>query len=462
VILGERADGADAPTPVDFALDQLANSLDHLVKVVQDGGFDYFTDPQFVTAMQAFERIRNRMPLVDHRLISDATARNLPDVLTQGTMLRTLTSVLRLSAGEAARRIRAADAVGDRTSMLGQPLPPIRTHLATAQRDGEISAEQVAIIERALAKVDHRGFDPADLESGEQLLTEYATTFGPKQLKMLADRVVDAIDPDGTLPDEQLNADRRHLHLRQTRDGAWVGEFRLTGSLGAKLQTLLGPLAKPRIEGAVNPTIPAPQAVDPRHHGQRMHDALEEVCDRLLRSAEHPGTGGTPATVIVTIDWDDLLRRTGYGMTGDGTLIPTAEVLRLANEAEIVPTVMTRTGTVLDLGRTRRIANRSQTYALIARDGGCSFPGCDRAPEWCERHHIREWIDGGETNLGNLTLLCRYHHHNFATRGWTCAINADGLPEWRPPKSVDRTQKPLLNCRIAGQLAAHRYSRLRR
>ena len=84
-----------------------------------------------------------------------------------------------------------------------------------------------------------------------------------------------------------------------------------------------------------------------------MHDALEELCDRLLRSADEPGTGGTPATVIVTIDWDDLLRRTGFGMTSDGTLIRTAEVLRLANEAEIVPTVMTRSGAVLDLGRTR-------------------------------------------------------------------------------------------------------------
>ena len=181
--------------PVDFALDQLATCLDHLVKVVEDGGLDYFCDPQLVTVMQTFERIRNRMPLIDHRLISDATARNLPDVLTQGTMLPTLTSMLRLSPGEAARRIRAADAVGDRTSMLGESLPPTRTHLAAAQRDGEITAEQVAIIERALAKVDHRGFDPADLEAGERLLTEHARTFGPKQLKILADRVVDVINP---------------------------------------------------------------------------------------------------------------------------------------------------------------------------------------------------------------------------------------------------------------------------
>ena len=31
------------------------------------------------------------------------------------------------------------------------------------------------------------------------------------------------------------------------RDGSWAGTLRLTGALGAKLQALLGPLAKPRI-----------------------------------------------------------------------------------------------------------------------------------------------------------------------------------------------------------------------
>jgi hypothetical protein len=89
---------------------------------------------------------------------------------------------------------------------------------------------------------------------------------------------------------------------------------------------------------------------------------------------------------------------------------------------------------------------------LIARDHGCSFPGCDRPPEWCERHHIREWVDGGTTDLNNLTLLCRYHHHNFASRGWTCQINDDGLPEWRPPRWLDPDQTPRINSRIVAQL----------
>jgi hypothetical protein len=69
------------------------------------------------------------------------------------------------------------------------------------------------------------------------------------------------------------------------------------------------------------------------------------------------------------------------------------------------------------------------------------------------------WIQGGLTDLNNLTLLCRYHHHNFATRGWTCRINPDGIPEWRPPTSVDPNQKPMINTRITAMHAARIHRR---
>ncbi|HSU34057.1 MAG TPA: HNH endonuclease, partial [Propionibacteriaceae bacterium] len=126
----------------------------------------------------------------------------------------------------------------------------------------------------------------------------------------------------------------------------------------------------------------------------------------------------------------------------------------MVDQAEVYYAFLDRHGIPLNLGRTRRIATRGQTAALHARDGGCSFPGCSTAPEWTERHHVVPWIDGGPTDLNNLTLVCAYHHHNFATRGWTCRINPDGLPEWRPPKSVDSNQKPMINSRITALHAA--------
>ena len=148
------------------------------------------------------------------------------------------------------------------------------------------------------------------------------------------------------------------------------------------------------------------------------------------------GELGTPATVVVTMSVDDLMTRTGNAAAAGGAPMSVREALRLAGEAEIVPVVLAKGGEVLEVGRTRRIASPSQTLALAARDGGCSFPGCDRAPDLCERHHIVAWADGGLTNLNNLTLLCRYHHHNFASRGWMCLM-IDGLPAWVPPRWVD-------------------------
>ncbi len=440
-------------TPAVDALTGFRAGLDQLIAAVEGGGLDHLDDLGLVGFLQGFEVQRNRMALVDHRMLRDAEERGLAGRLGQSRLSTVLVGALRISAGEAARRVRASAAVGDRVSMCGEPLPPVRPVLAAAQRTGRVSAEQVSIIERGLDRVDRRGFDPADLDAAEVMLTGHALTFGPKELKQLTDHTVDRIDPDGTRPADELNSDRRFFELRPSPDGTYRGEFRLTGTVGAKLAAVLGPLARPRVDVDAQPNGHPLGMSDARTYGQRMHDAVEEVCDRLLRTGQLPDSGGTPATVIITINLDDILARAGYGTTSDGTLIPTTRILELADQAELIWTFINRHGNVLDQGRTRRIATPAQTYALIARDAGCSFPGCTHPPEWCERHHVIDWASGGLTNLANLTLLCRYHHHNFTRHGWTCRINGDGIPEWTPPRWVDPAQTPLVNHRIRARQA---------
>ena len=191
-----------------------------------------------------------------------------------------------------------------------------------------------------------------------------------------------------------------------------------------------------------------------------MHDALHDVCERMLRSEQRGARlGGTPATVIVTIDIDDLLKKTGYAITSDGTLIKTDTALAAADQADIYWAIKDSAGQILHLGRTRRIATLPQTIALYARDRGCSFPGCDIPPEWCERHHILSWTDGGLTDLNNLTLLCSYHHHNFLTKGWECRTNAP-RPARMAPTLVDRPSRtPMINARIRAAMAAAEHRR---
>jgi hypothetical protein len=152
--------------------------------------------------------------------------------------------------------------------------------------------------------------------------------------------------------------------------------------------------------------------------------------------------------VVITIDADDLASRTGIGQFSDGSPVAPGTVIALADEAGLTWCVKGSTGAVLAAGRARRLATPAQTLALAARDAGCSFPGCDIPPEWCERHHVVPWVDGGRTDLDNVTLVCRYHHHNFESGGWRCRIPPGGLPEWIPPSWIDRERRPIVHPRI--------------
>jgi hypothetical protein len=61
-----------------------------------------------------------------------------------------------------------------------------------------------------------------------------------------------------------------------------------------------------------------------------------------------------------------------------------------------------------------------------------------------------------------MTLLCRYHHTHFAQKGWSCRINAQGLPEWIPPRWIDQDQQPHINTRIRRIHTQRRLDRNRR
>jgi hypothetical protein len=448
-----------------------------------------------------------------------------------------------VTPGEAKRRMLAADAAGPRQTPTGLPLPRLRGHVSTALEAGTITPHQVEVVDETLDKLDRADVHTDQVEEVEAELVAHCRQFAPKALRTLCQRYLDALDPDGPEPNEQRNQERRSWRMHTTPSGAVVGEFRLTPETGAKAKAIFSSLGNPRVD-----TTGGMATTDLRSHEQRLHDAFDDMLSRLLRSGGLPDSGGTPATVIVTIDQADLLNdlaqaglfkpparpddatvpsgtcptcgqdtmstpptvpaeqpeagddaagdgeggnepphpgcsstappnktsrapdhdplhehdrgragrvrraRPRHGTTSDGTPLTVRELLQLAGEAEIYPVVLTQHGVLLEMGRNRRIANKHQTLALIARDGGCSFPGCDRPPEWCQRHHIVPWHDNGPTDFRNMTLLCSYHHRHFLNRGWQVQINPDGLPEWIPPRYLDPEQKPLINNRILAKI----------
>jgi hypothetical protein len=436
-------------SPLDAALDTLDAALAEVIEKIDSGQLDQLDDTAKLALWHRFESIRNRLPLVDHGLIADAIATDLAGSYGFSNMSRFLTRILQLSPGEAATRVRAVAAVGSRSSMVGERLEPQLPKLAVLQRDGLVSTEKVAIVERAMRKLSRPGIDPEAVVTAEQLMTQHAPLLGPKDLHRFALSVVDAADPDGPEPiDDALQEDRRYVELMQRRNGMWWLQGKLTSTVGTQLRAILDPLTKPRTTEVVDPEGVTQKIADERPYGQRIHDALDEVCGKVLKSADQPAVGGVPASVVVTIGVDDLLAKAGLAETSDGSMLTSDQLLRIADEAEIWPTIINQHGVPLTLGRTQRLASRGQTMALIARDGGCSFPGCTHPASWCDRHHILDWILGGSTDLNNLTLLCRYHHTHFLQKGWYCRINAEGLPEWIPPWWIDHDQRPQINTRI--------------
>ena len=200
----------DQRSPLNKALDRFDAALTDLISTAETGGFDQLHADQQVAVWQRFERIRNKLPLVDHQLITAADTADVPREYCSATMTQFLVPVLQLTPGEAAARVRAAAAVGPRTTMLGEQLAPQLPQLAALQREGVVSAAKVQIVERALHTLTRPSLDPQAVATAERLLTHQAAILAPAELHRFAQAVVAAADPDGPEPvDDQLQHDRR-------------------------------------------------------------------------------------------------------------------------------------------------------------------------------------------------------------------------------------------------------------
>jgi len=108
---------------------------------------------------------------------------------------------------------------------------------------------------------------------------------------------------------------------------------------------------------------------------------------------------------------------------------------------------------VVDVGRARRVVSGATRRALNARDQHCQWPGCERPASWSAAHHVEHWIEGGDTNLSNLTLLCLRHHWMVHEGGWRFArAKDDRLLAIPPTYAYRREDQPLTSVRTASTI----------
>ncbi|MEW2427614.1 DUF222 domain-containing protein [Micromonospora sp. NPDC047644] len=409
-------------------IDELAR-VEGAVAACADAPAWALSEHDLIAVLDATHRLQQRLAAVQLAAVRELDGRGT--ALARGASSTTvwLRHRLRLDVA-AARRL-----VGLATSLDVAP-PAVRDALASAA----VSVEQARVIADTAATVTvSAGVEVADKAVG--VLIGWAGQFDLAVLRRLGARILDHVAPDlaeaaaaAALAAEAARAARdRHVTISTQTDG----RLRLSGTLDAESAALL--------RAAIDPLSAPAGPDDTRCAGQRRHDALADVCRLALRAGELPENGGDPAQIVVTTDYDGLTRQLGAGTLDVGLRLTPDAVRRLACDAAVLPTVLGGAGQVLDVGRQRRLITGPLRRALVLRDGGCAFPGCDRPARWCAAHHIRHWADGGPTSLDNAVLLCGHHHRHVHQSDWAVRLGDDGHPEFLPPAWLDPDQLPRRN-----------------
>jgi len=290
-----------------------------------------------------------------------------------------------------------------------------------AAADGTISHRHATVIGNALrdlpphATPQQRGF-------AERALIRDAERLSPDDLARRGRRITDQYkrDPDDVDADEDRLLRRREamarantsLQLWDNHDGTWGFKGKVPELHGRILKTTVDAYTAPR-RAHLDPAADPFEPLD-KKQGKAFCQILEHIPTNKL-----PDTGGSPIRIVVTIDESKLRSKVAAATLATGERLSAGELRRLAANHGIIAAVLGSDSVPIDLGRSARVFSKAQRDALAVMDGGCTAPGCDRPPSWCEVQHTNPWQSGGQTNLDNATLHCNACHHQADQEGWT-------------------------------------------
>ncbi|GAA1509480.1 hypothetical protein GCM10009741_02990 [Kribbella lupini] len=316
----------------------------------------------------------------------------------------------------------------------------VHSHQGGPVPRARINPGQADAIVTALERIPSSAQVPVDdLVVAERALVTAAEVLCPAELRLLGKRVRDTLDTDGIEPNEARALASENLWLKRGDLGVEFGGY-LAGEHAELVQTLVFAGAKP------HKTHDGRR--DPRSRGRRQADALVAV----LTTAAATGTaapphGGIKPHVTVTIGLDALTTGTGTGSLASGATLSAATVRRIACDAGVIPMILGTNSEPLDVGTEHRFVTPAIRHALNVRDQGCIV--CSAPPAMCDAHHLTHWVDGGETSLTNLALLCKRHHIDVHQGHWTLTTHTGRptttLPPWTTPaphRSLSTTPAP--------------------
>jgi hypothetical protein len=290
-----------------------------------------------------------------------------------------------ISLSAAREKVRTAQALRD--------LPAI----SLAFREGRLSYSKV----RALTRV-------AALH-GEDALLRYALDATAPQVEERC-RQIRNVQPD-SVQDARRVWDARSL-------AAWRNAARGTVCLRVELPLDVGEIVMKAIEKALERNEFGELIAEGSKTSfqAQQADALVAIVRTYLEGGSAEGAAGSASTADrhqVVVHVDEAALHGGAGRAD----APLETIKRLACDSSLVVVTEDERGTALDVSRKRRTVGTSLRRALWARDRHCTFPGCHRT-RFVDAHHVQHWIDGGETSVDNLVLLCSHHHRLLHEGGY--------------------------------------------
>ena len=233
------------------------------------------------------------------------------------------------------------------------------------------------------------------VRDGEGWLLDVALTHEPAGLRQVMRDFREALYPDSLDEAWAKGMDRQDLQVNPVPDGWHVNGF-LNTATGAKFKQVLDTLGAPR------------DADDQRPGSERRVDAFDQMLTSVLDAGLPSDKGIRPQLSIIVDTNGPSAQLAGFGPIGPQLLD------YLTCQSDLTP-ILTTSGNpeqaqILNVGRTRRHANRQQRRAIIARQGGvCAAPGCHNTH--LEIHHVTWWSHGGTTDLDHMIGLCVRCHH---------------------------------------------------
>ena len=219
-----------------------------------------------------------------------------------------------LSSSVAEGRVRRARAL--------EAMPAV----ARAFGEGEVSESAVHVLASA------QEVAPEAFARSEPALLEAARTMGIGELRRVTGTWRIAADPLRALGDEDRRHERRRLDVCPDPDGMTRVHGELDAEDGQGLITAIRAQMDAEIRSVSGP--------DARTPTQRRADALGEICRQWLASRERPTVGGERPHVVVTIDLETLLERSGRrGELEDTGSITPETARRLACDADVTRVV---------------------------------------------------------------------------------------------------------------------------